>query len=132
MSSLLLENFEFQVRGDGGSPRGRHTARCQLLAPASPGSWQAPGSKLHRQSQVKLGQEALLWKDRGLAGEAGEADEVGRIQEEQVSEADGIPGPGKGTPAPSNAAGTWHHNPTTSLMKSSTPRSSSAPCRFPE
>ena len=37
VSSLLLENFEFQVRGDGGSPRGRHTARCQLLAPASPG-----------------------------------------------------------------------------------------------
>ena len=70
---------------------------------------------------MKLGQEALLWKDRGLAGEAGEADEVGRIQEEQVLEADGIPDPGKGTPAPSNAAGTWHHNPTTSPMKSSPP-----------
>lgn len=99
-SPLLLENFEFQVRGGGGAPRGRHTARCQLLAPASPGSWQAPGSKL------KLGREALLWKAQGLAGEAGEAGEVGGIQEEQVWEAGGIPGSGKGTPAPPERS--WH------------------------
>lgn len=91
-SPLLLENFEFPKRAP----------HCQVPVAGScfPCSWQAPGSKL------KLGREALLWKAQGLAGEAGEAGEVGGIQEERVWEAGGIPGSGKGTPAPSERS--WH------------------------